>query len=70
MSKKQQKATEPAVNIMLTKEKHDDVKRALWMIDQMQEFSWLAPKHSDGFMFVMTDMAQFIRETLGIVEED
>lgn len=63
MSKNQAK---PALT--LTQEQLDTIKYALWRIDWTHEQSLSSPVPSDGYGWIMADMAEHIRKTLGIEE--
>ena len=67
MSKKQQTKTQGSVTI--TQVELYYIKSALDRINWMQEASFCSPTPSDGYMYVMSDMAAYIAKVLKLEHE-
>lgn len=67
MSKKQQTKTQDSVTI--TSVELDCIKSALRRINWMHEDALMSPAPSDGYMWVMVDMANYIAEVLKVKDE-
>lgn len=69
MSKALKKTTKKDRTITITDEQYWRIKNALFVIDQCYELTCWTPTDSQGFLQVAVDMANYVRDTLGMRED-